>query len=69
MKFSRGLLILSVIAALIAAYGLSDHDRLARFLQARREAVLSAEAKEIVLGLIVLAIGAYLAWFTFFRRD
>ena len=69
MKLSRGLLILSVIAALIAAYGLSDPDRLARLAQARREAMLGAESKEILLGLIILAIGAYLAWFTFFRRD
>lgn len=69
MRPNRWLLILSVVAAVIAAFALSDPERLGRLVATRREAMLSPEGKDIVTGLIVLAVGAYLAWFTLFRRD
>jgi len=69
MRPTRWLLILSVVAAVIATFALSDPERLARLTAARREAMLSPEGKDIVTGLIVLAAGAYLAWFTLFRRE
>jgi hypothetical protein len=61
------LLILFAILAIAAIYVGSDPQMSSRYAQAVRDAQLSAETKDIVLGAIVVAIGFYLAWFVLRR--
>jgi hypothetical protein len=47
----------------------SDPGMSERYAQAVRDADLSASTKDLVLGGIVVAIGAYLAWFLLVRKS
>jgi hypothetical protein len=69
MTRSRWLLILACISAVIAAIALSDRGLSQRYAEAWRNAQLSAEGKDLVFGLLAVAVGGYLAWFMFLRRD
>ena len=60
---------LLTLAAAVMVFGLSDPERASRLMQARRDASLSADTKDLVLGGLALAIGAYMVWFLLIRRD
>jgi len=70
MNRSRWILATFLLVVVVASiFGLSDPERAARFAQARRDAALSADTKEIVFAVLALAIGGYLAWFMLIRRQ
>ena len=49
-------------------YVSSDPEMSGRYAQAVRDAQLSTEVKDLVLGGLVIAIGGYLAWFLLVRK-
>ena len=59
---------LLIVMAIAMIYASSDPEMSSRYAEAVKNAQLSTEAKDLVLGGIVVAIGAYLAWFLFMRR-
>jgi hypothetical protein len=61
------LLILFAVFAIASIYVGSDPDMSSRYAQAVRDAQLSADTKDIVLGALVVAVGGYLAWFVLRR--
>jgi uncharacterized membrane protein len=64
-----------IIAALLIAlagasiYVFSNPEMSARYAQMQRDVMLSTEAKDLVMGGLVILIGGYLAWFLLRRRD
>jgi hypothetical protein len=70
MNRSRWILAtLLVIMAIAMIYVSSDPEMSSRYAQSIRDAELSTEAKDLVMGGLVVVIGAYLAWFFFMRRE
>jgi multisubunit Na+/H+ antiporter MnhC subunit len=61
--------VLLFIFAIAAVYVGSDPEMSSRYAQAVRDADLSAQAKDLVLTALVIAVGGYLAWFVFMRRQ
>jgi hypothetical protein len=61
--------ILLGLLGLAAIYMTSNPELSSRYVQAQREAALSADTKEIVMIVIAAAIAAYFAWFFLIRRD
>jgi hypothetical protein len=61
---------LGLIAVFMVAliYVSSDPEMSSRYAQAVRDAQLSTEVKDLVLGGLVIAIGGYLAWFLLVRK-
>jgi uncharacterized membrane protein len=61
--------ILLGVLALVAIYTTSNPELASRYVQAQRDAALSADTKQIVMVVIAAAIAAYFAWFFLIRRD
>lgn len=61
--------ILLGLLGLAAIYVTSNPELSSRYVQAQREAALSADTKQIVMIVIAAAIAAYFAWFFLIRRD
>ena len=69
MRNSRWILLALFAALAIAAiYVGSNPEMSARYSQAVRDAQLTTQSKDLVLGGIVLAIIAYLGWVLFARK-
>ena len=61
-----GLVTLLAVAS-IAMMGDAEHAQ--KLAQAQRDASLSPGARDIVMGVLALSIGGYLAWYFLIRRD
>jgi hypothetical protein len=62
-------LALFAVIAIAAIYVSSNPEMASRYAQAQRDADLSFDTKQIVMGVIALAIAAYLGWFFLIRRE
>ena len=60
-----GLLALIVV---VSAFWFSDPDQARRYAEMQRNAVLPESVKEVVIALLALVIGGYVAW-QFTKRD
>lgn len=54
-----GLLALTVV---VAAYFFSDPEQARRYAEMQRDAILPESVKEVVIALLALVIGGYVAW-------
>ena len=59
--------ILFAVFVIASIYVGSDPEMSSRYAQSVRDAQLPTETKDVVLGALVVAIGAYLAWFVLRR--
>ncbi|MDQ0394315.1 hypothetical protein [Labrys monachus] len=57
------------VFAIASAYLMSNPELSSRYMQAQRDAALSADTKEIIMVVIALAIAAYVGWFFLIRRN
>jgi len=60
---------LLVLFAIAMIYAGNSPELSSRYATAMRNSGLSDDAKDLVMGGLVVVIGGYLAWFFFLRRD
>jgi hypothetical protein len=68
MRLNWILLALLALSAVLSAYLFSDPQRAQDYAQMQREVSFSPATQDVLLGLLVLAIGGYVAW-SYFKRD
>ena len=57
------------VFAIASVYLMSNPELSQRYVQAQRDAALSANTKEIIMTAIAIAIAAYVGWFFLIRRN
>jgi hypothetical protein len=68
MKLNYVLLGLLALSAVIAAFLFSDPQRAQEYADMRRSVSFSPEMQDLLLGVLALGIGGYVAW-TYFKKD
>jgi hypothetical protein len=68
MKTNYLLLGLLTLSAVTAAFLFSDPERAREYAEMRRSVSFSPAAQDIILGVVILVIGGYLAW-SYLKKD
>jgi hypothetical protein len=68
MKLNYIFLGLLAVSAVTAAFLFSDPEKAREYAEMRRSVSFSPAAQDIILGVVVLVIGGYLAW-SYLRKD